>query len=102
MAPTADLLYAASVSKKTKVLVGTAAAGLLAAAVATELNKPAADRTWEGSVAGIVPYDLRPPTIERARSRLWNPDDERILAPHVFGVGWTLNVGRVARKLGLA
>jgi Family of unknown function (DUF5808) len=86
---------------KAKVLIGFAAAGLLAAAVATEFRKPTADRTWHGSVAGIVPYDLRPPTVERTWSRVWNPDDDRILTPHFFGVGWTVNVGRIARKLGV-
>lgn len=83
------------------MLIGLAAAGLLAAAVATELRKPAADRTWTGSVAGIVPYDLRPPTVERTWARLWDPDDERMLVPHFFGVGWTVNAGRIARRLGI-
>lgn len=101
MAPTVELNYAARVSK-TKFLIGLAGVGLLAAAVITEMRKPASDRTWEGSVAGVVPYDLRPPTFDRARSRLWNPDDERVLTPHVFGVGWSINAGRIARRLGLA
>ncbi|MGA7987550.1 MAG: DUF5808 domain-containing protein [Candidatus Dormiibacterota bacterium] len=36
------------------------------------------------------------PTFERARQRLWNPSDRRILVPTVFGVGWTVNWGRLA------
>jgi hypothetical protein len=68
-----------------------AAAVLVGAAVATELRKPPVERTWHGSVAGLVPYDLRPPTFDRFRSRLWNPDDPAVLVPHAFGVGWTVN-----------
>ena len=88
-------------SRSTK-LIAWAAAGLLAAAVITELRKPAADRTWEGSVAGIVPYDLRPPTAERIWGRMWSPDNEQVIVPHAFGVGWTVNFGRLARRAGLA
>jgi uncharacterized membrane protein len=86
---------------KTTKLVWIAGVGLVAAAIATELRKPAAERTWEGRISGVVPYDLRPPTVERLWQRTWSPDDERILMPHGFGVGWSVNVGRVARRLGL-
>lgn len=72
-------------------------ATLIAAAVATELRKPNAARTWEGRIAGRVPYDLRPPTLARAQARLWNPADRRILVPTVFGVGWTVNFGRLLK-----
>ena len=70
---------------------------LLSAAVATELRKPADERTWEGRIAGRIPYDLRQPTLARARKRLWNPADRRILVPTVFGVGWTVNFGRLLK-----
>lgn len=69
--------------------------GLLAAAVIQELRKPPELRTWHGTVAGLVPYDLRMPTAARVRERLWAPDDPNILVPQVIGVGWTLNFGRV-------
>ncbi len=68
---------------------------LAAAAVVKELRTPAEERTWHGVVARFVPYDFRPPTITRVRERLWAPDDERIVVPQPFGVGWTVNVGRV-------
>jgi len=68
---------------------------LLAAVVATELAKPAAQRTWEGRIAGFLPYDVRRPSISRFRDRLWNPLDRRILVPTPFGVGWTVNAGRL-------
>jgi hypothetical protein len=61
---------------------------LVGAAVATELRKPAEERTWRGKLAGWVPYDLRLPTLARVHERLWNPADRRVLVPTVFGVGW--------------
>ena len=70
---------------------------LLGAAVAQELAKPAAEREWYGDLGGIVPYDLRPPTLKRLLSRVWAPDDPRILTPNGFGVGWTVNFGRLVR-----
>jgi hypothetical protein len=71
--------------------------GLVVAAVIDQLRRDPEERTWEGSVAGIVPYDFRMPTLERARSRWWNTDDERLFVPQVFGVGWTINFARLAR-----
>jgi hypothetical protein len=68
---------------------------LIAWALLQELRKPAAERTWTGTVAGIVPYDFRRPTLARVRQRLWAPDNPRIIVPRAFGVGWTLNVGRL-------
>jgi hypothetical protein len=69
--------------------------GLVVAAVVKELRIPSEERTWHGVVAGFVPYDFRVPTIARLRERVWAPEDEHLLNPHPFGVGWTLNVGRV-------
>ena len=71
---------------------------LIGAAVATELLKPAEERTWEGRIAGVVPYDLRRPTLARVRERLWNPADHRVFVPTVFGVGWTVNFGRLFKR----
>jgi hypothetical protein len=68
--------------------------GVAAAAVVQELRKPADEREWNGTVAGFVPYDYRPPTVERAKERLWNPDGP-VVGPQVFGVGWTLNFGKL-------
>jgi hypothetical protein len=39
---------------------------------------------------------------ERARSRWWNPDDERLFLPTVFGVGWTVNLARLPKLLASA
>ena len=85
---------------KLKAAVVLSGVALVGAAVATELRKPSSERTWEGRVAGVVPYDFRPPTVDRVRQRLWDAD-EPLFTPHVFGVGWTLNLGRLARRLGV-
>ena len=84
-------------NRKSRRWVGPAlGAALIGAAVLTELQKPREERTWEGRIGGRIPYDLRMPTLHRARQRLWNPRDRRILVPTVFGVGWTVNFGRLA------
>ena len=68
--------------------------GLVVAAVATELSKPAPERTWEGRVLGVVPYDFRPPTWQRIRDAYWNSRSERLFSDRVFGVGWAINLHR--------
>jgi hypothetical protein len=55
------------------------------------------NRRRHGEAFGFVPYDFRMPTLERARSRTWNPASTRLLTPMTFGVGWSLNLGRLAR-----
>ena len=82
-------------------IVKLAAFAVTVAAIVEQLRLPADARTWEGRVGGLVPYDFRMPTIERARSRWWNADDDRLFVPTVFGVGWTVNVARLARLVGL-
>ncbi len=72
--------------------------GLVAAAIATELAKPAPERTWHGRVFAMVPYDFRPPTWHRIRDAYWNPESDRLFSDRVFGVGWALNLYR-ARTL---
>src|SRR2546430_7531933 len=84
-----------------RTLIKLTALALGVMAVLQELSKPSGERTWNGTVAGFVPYDFRPPTMARARSRWWNPEEPRVFVPQVFGVGWTLNVGRVARLVGV-
>ena len=74
------------------------AVGAAALAVVKEMRRSPSDREWKGKV-GFVPYDFRLPTPRRARERYWNPDDDRILVPQLFGVGWTINVGRVVRLI---
>ena len=54
----------------------------------------------QGRVLG-VPYDFRGATTQRLSERIWNPADPRIFMPRLFGVGWTINFGALAVKLGL-
>src|SRR3989449_4150938 len=75
-------------------LVRVVAFGLIAAAIATELSKPAPERTWHGKVFDIVPYDFRPPTWKRIRDAYWNPESDRLFSDRVFGVGWAVNLYR--------
>lgn len=68
--------------------------GLVVAAVATELSKPAEERTWHGKVLELVPYDFRPPTLQRIRDAYWNPESDHLFSDRVFGVGWAVNLYR--------
>jgi hypothetical protein len=48
-----------------------------------------------------IPYDLRKPSREKFRDRMWNPNDHRIFTPHAFGWGYSINLYEVLRRLGL-
>jgi hypothetical protein len=72
--------------------------GLLVAAVVRELRRPKEERTWEGNLVGVVPYNLRRPTVRRFRETYWDPENPKILRPKVFGVGWDVNFGVLARN----
>lgn len=69
-------------------------AGTIAALV-KELRLPKNERTWHGSIGGVLPYDLRRPTLERLRQRVWAPESPYILSARVFGAGWVPNFGRL-------
>jgi hypothetical protein len=74
-------------------LVGLA---LVALALYDQLARDPRYRDWHGDVFG-VPYDFRVPTLESVKAKVWAPDDPRIFTPHVFGVGWAINAGRIMR-----
>ena len=84
---------------KLRRLMKVATFALLLGAIREEMNKPEDQRTWNGMVGGVVPYDFRPPTFQRLKAALWSPDDERLITPHPWGVGWTINMGRLLRVL---
>jgi hypothetical protein len=69
--------------------------GAAVAAIVKELRLPADSRTWHGQV-GFVPYDFRRPTARRVREAWWAPEDARLIGPVAFGVGWAVNLPRVA------
>ena len=69
------------------------------AALYQELRKPDPERTWNGKVAGVIPYDFRLPTLERLRSAYWDPSSDVVFSEKVFGVGWAVNLPVAARKV---
>ena len=75
---------------------------LLTASIIREMRLPKEERTWHGLVFGKVPYDLRPPTLERVKSVMWNPENSHILVPTVFGVGWTVNLAALHSRFSSA
>jgi hypothetical protein len=81
-------------------LPASLAFGALALAIAQELAKPPDERTWHGTVLGMIPYDLRPPTFDRVKASLWNPQHPGVITSQPFGVGWSVNVYQLARRLG--
>jgi hypothetical protein len=82
-------------------LARTAVIGTVIGAVYVELRKPPAERTWNGKLMGVVPYDFRLPTIERLRGAYWNPRSPKLFTDRPFGVGWSVNVPTVLRRLGV-
>jgi hypothetical protein len=80
-----------------KRLVQLAAAFIFAYALFEQWSREPKERTWQGNAFG-VPYDFRPPTPERFMQRWWNPKDERVLTPHFFGVGWSINLYQLNRR----
>jgi len=69
------------------------------AAVLDQLRRPRDERIWHGRLGGLVPYELRRPTLRRLRGSLWAPDDPHLLLPRAFGVGWSPNLARVVHPL---
>jgi hypothetical protein len=80
-------------------LIRTLAWMAFAAAIYQELRKPPEARTWNGKVAGVVPYDFRVPTLDRLRDAYWSPERDQVFSENVVGVGWAVNVPVAARKV---
>ena len=76
-------------------LAAVAAGAVAAAAVSRELDKPAPERDWHGDIGG-VPYDFRPPTADKLLRTVWDADNPKVVVPHGFGVGWSVNFARLA------
>jgi hypothetical protein len=81
-----------------KKIIQLIAAFVFAYAILEQWSRDPKDRTWQGDAFG-VPYDFRPPTPERILQRWWNPKDDRVLTPHVFGVGWSINLYQASQRL---
>lgn len=82
-------------------LIRMAVFGAVAGAVYTELRKPPEGRTWHGKLLGVVPYDFRMPTVERLRGAYWNPQSPKLFTDRPLGVGWSVNIPTVLRRLGV-
>ncbi len=74
------------------VVWGSLVVFLVVAALREQLRLPPQERTWHGRLAGKIPYDFRPPTVERLRAAFWNKNTSEILVPQAFGIGWTINL----------
>jgi hypothetical protein len=83
-----------------KTLIKWTVIAIAAIAIIEELRKPAEDREWHGRVGGVVPYEFRPPSVNRLRDAWWNPEDPRLIGDTAFGVGWTVNLARVRELVG--
>jgi|GEM_PF-3520360 len=66
----------------------------------TEQTQPVDIDEPEGKVFG-VPYDFRGFTSAGVQMRIFQPEDPRVIVPRTMGVGWDINFGAVAVKLGL-
>lgn len=82
-------------------LIRTAVVGAVLGAIYVELRKPPEERTWNGKLLGVVPYDFRLPTLERLRGAYWNPRSPKVFTDRPFGVGWSVNVPTLLRRLGV-
>ncbi|HET8777777.1 MAG TPA: hypothetical protein VFN76_08960 [Candidatus Limnocylindria bacterium] len=84
-----------------KSLIRMAVLGAVLGAIYVELRKPPAERTWNGKLLGVVPYDFRMPSLEGLRQAYWNPRSPKIFTPRPLGVGWAVNIPTVLRRLGV-
>lgn len=74
--------------------------GEYAARVRDDLATPADINAPQRRLLG-APVEFRGPFDASVRSRMWNPADPSIFVPHQFGIGWSVNFGAVAVRLGL-
>ena len=75
------------------------AAAALATALWRELALGPGERRWHGRALG-VPYDLRRPTLRRVLTPHLDPDGP-LVGRQGFGLGWCINMGALARRIGL-
>lgn len=82
-------------------LIRTAVVAAVAGAIYVELQKPREERTWHGRLLGFVPYDFRIPDLRRIREAYWNPSSPKIFTDRPLGVGWSVNIPTLLRRLGV-
>ena len=52
----------------------------------------------KGRILGVIPYSFERPNVQAMRDTWWNPENEQIVVPQPFGVGWTLNLASLKRR----
>lgn len=82
-------------------IIRMAVLGALVGAIWRELAKPPAERTWNGRLLGFVPYDLRLPTFTRLRDSYFNTRSPALFTSQPVGVGWSVNIAAVLKRLGV-
>ncbi|MEP6680030.1 MAG: hypothetical protein ABJB65_00995 [Chloroflexota bacterium] len=82
-------------------IIRMAVLGALVGAIWRELSKPPAKRTWNGRLLGFVPYDLRLPTLTRLRDSYFNTRSAALFTSQPVGVGWSVNIAAVLKRLGI-
>ena len=73
---------------------------VLAVLIVPPLLLRALGRPLSGSLLG-VPYSFELPTVGRAKQTLWSASSDRLLVPHLYGWGYSLNFHALGRRLGL-
>lgn len=82
-------------------LIRTAVMAAVAGAIYREMRKAPAERTWEGKLIGFVPYDFRLPSFKRIRDSYWNTSSNRIFTDKPIGIGWSVNIPAVLKRVGV-
>jgi hypothetical protein len=80
-------------------IIRVLAMAAVAGAVYQELKQPPEQRTWHGTLLGVVPYDFRLPTPAKVLNAWWNPRSSRVVGDPVFGVGWSLNLAALTQRM---
>jgi hypothetical protein len=44
-----------------------------------------------------LPYDWRPPTMDRVRKEWWDPSNRKVFVPKAYGWGYGINWAAVVR-----
>ena len=73
----------------------------IAGSVYAELRKPPEQRTWNGKLLGVIPYDFRWPSLEALRQAYWNPRSPKLFTARPLGVGWAVNIPTLLRRAGV-
>jgi hypothetical protein len=82
-------------------IIRTLALAALVGAIWRELSRPPAERTWNGRLLGVIPYDLRVPTLARLRDSYFNTRSNALFTSQPVGVGWSVNIAAVLKRLGV-